>query len=100
MKVSTQYLIGLTALFTLTLFIQSWHIPHVLAAIGVLAVAAKSINWDWHHYLTMLGALLLAGIPIWLKYGGPDFRIDDTPILGLLLLVLRAMYQTPPAVKT
>ena len=38
----------------------------------------------------------LAGISTWLKYGGPDFTAGDTPLLGLILLVLRAMYQTPP----
>jgi hypothetical protein len=81
-----------------TLPIQSWHIPHVLTALGVVAtiVTKFSKGWDWHHWATLLGAVLLAGVSTWLKYGGPDFQIGDTPILGLVLLVLRAIYQTPP----
>lgn len=94
-----RYLIWLTVLGLFTLSIQSWHVPHVLTALGVVAAIATKFakGWQFHHWGTLLGAVALAGISTWLKYGGPDFRIDDTPILGLLLLVLRAMYQTPPA---
>jgi hypothetical protein len=31
-----------------------------------------------------------------LKYGGPDFKIGDTPVLALVMLVLTAMYQKQP----
>jgi hypothetical protein len=91
-------LLGLVILGALTLPIQSWHIPHVLTALGVVATVATRFakSWRWHHWGTLIGAVALAGISTWLKYGGPDFQIGDTPILGLILLVLRAMYQTPP----
>lgn len=91
----TWTLLGLAAVAIMP--IQSWHVPHWLLMIGaVLAAARPTRGWDWHHYLTLFGAVLLAGISTWLKYGGPDFTIWDTPVLALVLLVLRAMYQTPP----
>jgi len=95
----TWTLLGLAALATMP--IQSWHVPHWLLMIGaVLAAARPTRGWDLQHYATMAGALALAGISTWLKYGGADFQIGDTPLLAMILLILRAMYQTPPAVKT
>jgi hypothetical protein len=90
--------IGLLVLGTITLPIQSWHVPHVLTVVGVVAalVAKFAKGWDWKHWGTLLGAVALAAISTWLKYGGPDFTVGDTPLLGFILLVLRAMYQTPP----
>jgi hypothetical protein len=83
-----------------TMPIQSWHVPHWLVMVGTVILAAGKVKgWTLQHWLTVLGAVLLAGISTWLKYGGPDFQLADTPILGLILLVLRALYQTPP-VKT
>ena len=40
--------------------------------------------------------MLLAGVSTWLKYGGPEFQIGDTRILGLVLLVLRASLPDTP----
>lgn len=94
-----RYLIWLTVLGLFTLPVQSWHIPHALTALGVVAAIATKFakSWRLHHWSTLIGAVALAGISTWLKYGGPDFQIGDTPILGLVLLVLRAIYQTPPS---
>jgi len=87
--------LGLVALVTMP--IHKWKTPHWLVMIGVVLLAARpGKGWNLHHCLTMLGAAALAGIATWLKYGGPDFTIWDTPVLGLVLMVLRAMYQTPP----
>jgi hypothetical protein len=99
MKLLTRCYVGLLVLGILTLPIQSWHVPHVLTALGVVAAIATKFakGWDWHHWGTLGGAVLLAGVSTWLKYGGPDFQIGDTPMLGLIVIVLRAMYQTPPA---
>jgi hypothetical protein len=52
--------------------------------------------WTLSHWATMLGAVLLAALSAWLQNGGPDVRIGDVPVLALVLLVLRALYQTPP----
>jgi hypothetical protein len=88
--------LGIAALVTMP--IHDWKVPHWLVMIGTAILAARPTKgWDLHHYATMLGALLLAGISTWLKYGGPDFQVWDTPMLGLVLMVLRAMYQTPPS---
>jgi hypothetical protein len=92
-------------LFSLVLILNAfslltpfWRSPHWLAMIATVLVAARPTKgWDLQHYATMFGALALAGISTWLKYGGPDFQVGDTPLLGLILLVLRAIYQTPPA---
>ena len=91
-------------LFSLVLILNAfslltpfWRTPHWLAMIATVLVAARlTKGWDWHHYLTMLGALALAGVSTWLKYGGPDFKIGDTPVLALVMLVLTAMYQKQP----
>ena len=94
----SKYILIFVAIGVLTLPVQSWHIPHALTALGVVvAIAIKfAKSWNWQHWGTLAGAVLLAGVSTWLKYGGPDFQIGDTPILGLVLLILRAMYQTPP----
>jgi hypothetical protein len=98
MKFSTKVLLFVTTLGALTMPMHAWKAPHLLAAIGVLVLAIRSVkNWQWHHYLTLLGAVAMGGMSMWLKYGGPDFQVGDTPILGLVLLVLRAIYQTPPS---
>jgi hypothetical protein len=92
-----RFLTSLVVLGSFTLFVHAWKTPHWLTALGVVLLAAKSAKgWNWRHYLTLFGAVALAGISTWLKYGGPDFQIGDTPLLGLIVLVLRAMYQTPP----
>ncbi len=95
MKRLLTYALLLNAFTLLTPF---WKAPHWLAMIGAVLVAARPTKgWDLQHYATMVGALALAGISTWLKYGGPDFQIGDTPLLAMLLLILRAMYQAPPA---
>ncbi len=89
-------LLSLTALITMPM--QAWKTPHWLVMVGTVVLAAMpGKSWRLPHWLTMLGALLLAGVSTWLKYGGPDFQVNDTPMLALVLLVLRAMYQTPPS---
>jgi|SRR5580692_8050279 hypothetical protein len=99
MRLSTKIVVALTTVSAFSLFIRSWHLPHVLTALGVVAAIATKFakGWQFHHWGTLLGAVALAGISTWLKYGGPDFQIGDTPLLGFILIVLRAMYQTPPA---
>ena len=92
----TRLLLACFAAGVLTLPMASWRVPHWLTALGAVLLMARPRGWSLQHWLTVLGAVALAGVSTWLKYGGPDFQIGDTPILGLIALVLRALYQTPP----
>ena len=97
MKAARKILSVAVTFGALTLFIQGWGAPHWLTMVGAILLAARPTKaWKLPHWYTFLGAAALGGLSMWLKYGGPDFQINDTPVLGLILMVLRAMYQTPP----
>lgn len=94
MKLPTRLLPYAMLAMALSLF-DGW--PRWLTLIGAVFLAAiPTKGWNLRHWLTVLGAAALGATSMWLKYGGPDFKVADTPILGFFLLVLQAMYQTPP----
>ena len=57
-----RYLIWLTVLGLFTLPVQSWHIPHALTALGVVAAIAIKFakSWNWQHWGTLAGAVAVS----------------------------------------
>lgn len=54
------------------------------------------LGWKEHHVTTFLGAVAIFALDKWISGGGWQPTLGDVPMLSMLLVVLRAMYQTPP----